>query len=219
MARRCAGNDTDKDEAAQRAAANRRYYVAHPEIREKNRLRIAERREAKKRYRRQWDARKILGVPATHTDAHCDTDLAEVLSEQDNLTPKETTAHAALSAMYRLNACPVTNVNVLDREPRSLAEIAAYESSESEDAASSGAPEDNAEDAAIQAQVQRIHDTFGARARMDERLKARLRLDAEKAARMRVVVETDRAWDAVISLHEENGSRGVERWLETVGLC
>lgn len=85
----------------------------------------------------------------------------------------------------------MTNVNVLDREPRSLAEIAAYESSESEDAASSGAPEDNAEDAAIQAQVQRIHDTFGARARMDERLKARLRLDAEKAARMRVVVETE----------------------------
>ncbi|KAJ7607005.1 hypothetical protein DFH06DRAFT_1347779 [Mycena polygramma] len=186
MARRCAGNDTDKHDAAKRAAANRRYYNAHPEIREKNRLRIAEQREAKKRYRRQWDAPKRLRVPATHTDAHCDTDLAEVLSKQDNITPEETTAHAALSAMYRLNACPVTAVP--EREPRSLAEIAAYESSE--DAASSRAPEDNTKDSAIQAQVQRIHDTFAARARTDARLKARLRLDAEKAARMRVVVET-----------------------------
>ncbi|KAJ7119208.1 hypothetical protein C8R43DRAFT_960141 [Mycena crocata] len=42
------------------------YYTAHPELREKNRLRAAERRITERARRRQWDPPRKLKTPLTH---------------------------------------------------------------------------------------------------------------------------------------------------------
>ncbi|KAJ7661888.1 hypothetical protein DFH06DRAFT_1325214 [Mycena polygramma] len=212
--------------ASRRREANRRYYKTHPDIREKNRARNAERRLAKKIYRRQWDPPK-QPPPTDDSPSECEP------ASQDGILEVETAAHAALSAMYLLrvrsnnareiNAAPAASPM---KEPKSLAEIAAYESSQEESSSSATDDRIRARRPSSLATTRRPSslDTSDARApRVHNNLEPDDRenalLEAERAARMRVVVESERSWEAIEALHEERASLGVEEWRYSIQRC
>ncbi|KAJ7810044.1 hypothetical protein B0H13DRAFT_1927547 [Mycena leptocephala] len=198
-------------DAAKRREASRRYYQSHPEVREKNRLRIAEKRlvAAKKAYRRQWDPpKKKPAVPATPSspsdrsasDGRNHRYSCPEIEPTDILTPDEDAAHAALTTMYHISRRCNNFVRPPklgpEREPRSLTDIAAYESSTEHSLSESMVNvEDSMADVAERHRA-RLAARRAARARSAEReAKAATtleeqRLAAEKTARMRVVVES-----------------------------
>ncbi|KAJ7456841.1 hypothetical protein B0H11DRAFT_2243721 [Mycena galericulata] len=189
------------DKAAKRREIRRRYYKAHPEVREKNRLRIAERRLAKKQYRRQWDKPKKQDSKAT-----------------DNFAPQaeqaaEETARAALTALYRRSKMESQphDSQPADREPKGLTEIDEVNTSDSESDTQSRAdvaPEPQAEsqpkclaeieeyqssqETTISQVVRRLRKRWRDRqaAKKAQVTIEDARLEAEKAARMRIVVES-----------------------------
>ncbi|KAJ7169410.1 hypothetical protein C8R46DRAFT_1033135 [Mycena filopes] len=105
-------------QSAKRTLANHRYYEAHPELRAKNKARIAERR-------RQWD-------PPRKSPLHQEEDGFDTISDlslgRAPMVATEAAAEAALTAMYHLRIAEADARN--PPEPRGLAEIAAYSSSE-----------------------------------------------------------------------------------------
>ncbi|KAJ7607449.1 hypothetical protein DFH06DRAFT_1149472 [Mycena polygramma] len=152
------------------------------------------------------------------------------IAATEPLTPDEDAedaARAALTTLYHVSRrrgevlSPLTPA-AADREPKSLTEIAAYESSV-EDSPGQSERDSLAQVEDSMADVAELHRArrAAARARSAEiAAKTSLeeaRLDAEKAARMRVVVESSRSLEAVASIHRERGSVEVERWLETMG--
>ncbi|KAJ7863696.1 hypothetical protein B0H13DRAFT_1899468 [Mycena leptocephala] len=198
--------------AAKQREANRRYYEMHPEIKEKNRVSIAVRRiktdtelkrEAKKKYRRQWDP------PKKNCPAVCDEDSLSAQMDKLELTRNETAAHAALSAMYRLSIrgkdAPASAPDNR-KEPKSLAEIAAYESSRDDSSQDNDTVNQSLPRKTLQMTKRNTEATLTLEAR----------LDAERAARMRIVVESSRSFEAVASIHQERGSVGVEKWLRGI---
>ncbi|KAJ7916475.1 hypothetical protein B0H13DRAFT_1871102 [Mycena leptocephala] len=194
--------------ASKRREVNRKYYEMHPEIKERNRARIAARWEAKKKYRRQWDPprKKRLAVRG-------DGSLGEDTEELEMMR-NETAAHAALSAMYRLNihekaaGPPAPDKR---KEPKSLAEIEAYKSSR----------DDSSHGTVNEAPAPRVTtlQTATTNRNADAMLTLEAHLDAERAARMRIVVESSRSFEAVASIHQERGSVEVQKWLQGIEAC
>ncbi|KAJ7617534.1 hypothetical protein DFH06DRAFT_1342949 [Mycena polygramma] len=192
--------------AEKRREASRRYYAAHPEVREKNRIKIAERRLAAKIYRRQWDPPKAATKAwsersPSHSD-ECDVDdrgtppptsdgaqPSSCSAHQTNPRAEET-AHAALRAMYRKNSEKDVNV---ERAPLSLAAIDTYESSVSN---SEGTRDWEGERVALALRLQ--EEAISRHATVED-----ARLDREKAARMRIHIETGPAAE---ELYEFRGS-------------
>ncbi|KAJ7983278.1 hypothetical protein DFH06DRAFT_1123277 [Mycena polygramma] len=205
--------------AAKRREASRRYYAAHPEVREKNRIKIAERRLAAKMYRRQWDPPKMpvrdrsserdlsdgdeLSSPSVHDQAKAlSADERSSWSVDMTEPPTEEIAHAALTAMYQKTAATPT------REPRvplSLAAIEGYESSESGKIGHSALTRDW-EDERVALALRLQEEAMSRHQNVED-----ARLEREKAARMRIHVETGPAPEA---LYEYRGSAGVASWLE-----
>ncbi|KAJ7116752.1 hypothetical protein C8R46DRAFT_1239365 [Mycena filopes] len=189
-----------------RRAANRRYYEAHPQLREKNKARIAERRKIQMEYKRQWDPPKGHVLDEENISAN-DSQLSAVPNE--SFIGTETAAQAALSAMYHLHIGQVTpNLTVPAKEPRGLAEITAYESSDDMDSspARTSRPLNDVTPS----------PAMGARRERDQAYE-RAQLEEERAHRLRVIVESSQSWQEVAAIHKERGSVGVEMWLK--GQC
>ncbi|KAJ6455630.1 hypothetical protein C8R47DRAFT_1228125 [Mycena vitilis] len=198
--------------AAKRRDISRRYYERHPEIREKNRAKMRERRQAVKVYRRQWDPPKEPRAAVSEGD-DASTSYDYEAGERST-SPDTAVAHAALTTMYRMST-------ILHgaRVPLSLAEIEGYESSGSEasDASpSAAAAERRAELAARLAVLKAARNARIAAAAAkngDFEAGADAWMDRERAARMKIHVETSAPIEAV---HQYRGSAGVETWLRAV---
>ncbi|KAJ7490096.1 hypothetical protein B0H11DRAFT_2229613 [Mycena galericulata] len=208
--------------AAKRRETNRRYYETHPEVREKNRLRIAERRLAKKIYRRQWDPPKKKGSRA----GKCSEDVGA----------DEEIAQAALSAMYRRSLRdpqqeePASQPDATPsaREPKGLADIDAESSSPSvpdpqpkpqRKCLAEVEEYESSQETAISEVVRRLRkrwrDRQAARKAAEKPIED-ARVEAEKGARLRIIVESSRSEEALIHLHQQRGSVGVQAWLQSV---
>ncbi|KAJ7838433.1 hypothetical protein B0H13DRAFT_1911823 [Mycena leptocephala] len=191
--------------AAKRRETNKRYYeslsglftrayipyVRHPEVREKNRERMKAKREAVKLYQRQWDPPK-KPRPLAISDGYGSDDppprsvgsesRSNTLDESGGRshTPNELVAHAALTTMYRMST-------ILHgaRVPLGLAQIEAYQSSESQGSDEPVEPTLERSAARQALTVKRVANRKPSQVATEE-----ARLDRERAARMRIHVET-----------------------------
>ncbi|KAJ7035427.1 hypothetical protein C8F04DRAFT_1182334 [Mycena alexandri] len=193
MARQpCKEETKQKAKAAKRREKNRRYYA----------------RKAKKIYRRQWD-------PPKQRQALLDDETPSITPVSED----EAVAHAVLSTMPKENTTPITakgnGESTTRKEPKGLAEIAAYESSRDDSSSHSTAD-------TLPGRRQFVYMTLAnARAGIDEITRRRReaiqsRIEAERSERMRIVVESRRTYEEVLAIHQDRGSIEVEKWLQGV---
>ncbi|KAJ7983074.1 hypothetical protein DFH06DRAFT_1318533 [Mycena polygramma] len=214
MARKRRKARVQQPDTEKRREANRRYYQSHPDIKEKNRARMAEKREEKKKYRRQWDPPKKLKAmnkrrPTVRDDGSV-AGSSQYSASTEDILKDEAAAHAALSALYHRTRRELEAIAAENRqEPKSLTEIAAYESSlEGSESGQTAADNSEVRSPPIKPTVTKAKTATAAA--------SEAWLDAERAARMRIVVESGRSWEAVERVYKLNGSVGVERWLRGV---
>ncbi|KAJ7184780.1 hypothetical protein C8R46DRAFT_1208963 [Mycena filopes] len=215
---------TKTSRGSNKSRANRKYYQAHPELREKNKLRIAERRyamsvtvafrtdnkenirDAAKRHRRKWDPPKKSPVPR-EDDVRCECVDSVVDSAINDATPEaltaaESAAQLALDAMYRLR---------IANESRGLADLAGYNSSEDESVSQEEQMDDGREQ-----MVDASSPTPSSRQLARLRAYDLMQLRATQAEQMRIIVESSRSWQEVAAIHKERGSVEVDKWRRAV---
>ncbi|KAJ7024360.1 hypothetical protein C8F04DRAFT_1192484 [Mycena alexandri] len=178
-----------------RREANRRYYET----------------QAKKKYRRQWDPSKTFVDKDDDEISVNQVQQATPAPVDDEMLANETAAQEALRAMYRLHiVADSTPLQVVgNREPKSLAEIAAYESSREDGSSFSGALETVLDGGHASQLSPEVPNQSFARNRATLESNA----DAERAQGLRVIVESSRSWEEVVAIHRERGSVEVEKWL------
>ncbi|KAJ7100990.1 hypothetical protein C8R43DRAFT_964002 [Mycena crocata] len=218
-ARKASRDNTDDVTARKRREASKRYYERHPEVREKNRRAMKQRRMAKKEYRRQWDPPKgqaqatpqassvedddwtdqpsYYMIPADKLKLDCSVFTKTTDDEEEEEKGQEAVAKTVLTQMYHRAETMPKDL----KKPMSLAEIDAYQSSESEVSDErEGTPCPPSREP-----VPRKALMLDFAERREQAI-----LDGERAARMRIHVQTSLPAEKI---HEYRGTTAVSRWL------
>ncbi|KAF8211723.1 hypothetical protein K438DRAFT_57055 [Mycena galopus ATCC 62051] len=117
--------DHDERVRAQRRKASAKYYARHPEIREKKRLQMAEKRAAIKARRRQWDPPKKPKPPANPIEAESGA-APSLEDDSSGGVPSSRTLTASASQTFTMAAGHRRRpgVDVLRRESANIGNIA-----------------------------------------------------------------------------------------------